>query len=500
MEVTVLTLREDAEGLHEAAKQNGREFLRDLAKLEAVAKPEKSKQDPRIFTDAYLRNLKPRAVPYKRSEKAPKGEGRLIVKVLPNGTKECYFRYRPDGEDKTVVLGRYDALGRSGLTLAALRVKALEKRALQRSTGDVKEHEKAVERKKQVEARKGSLHQLLDAYVQSLRDADKVSAAGVNYVLQLHVVKAFPEIVAKRANEVEGGDIQLILGKMVRKHITRGVNMCRAYLHAAFQFGAKADHDPRTVAKEGVLFGLKYNPVSLVPVIREYDQPTDEREVLTEADLWAYWHALDALPVVQRAILRFNLAIGQQRPKQLLRADWPHFDFDANTVLLKDSKGRKGRAAMRDHLVPLTGLALRELKPLRELNDKRGLQLTANDGSSLANTPFSADGKRRLCLDTLSHAVSEISTKLKREKGIEPFDQRDLRRAVETQLQKLGIDKEVRAHLLSHGRSQGIQSKHYERYDFLDEKRLALRKWTAHLQRIIEGGRAAKVTPLRKSA
>jgi hypothetical protein len=46
-----------------------------------------------------------------------------------------------------------------------------------------------------------------------------------------------------------------------------------------------------------------------------------------------------------------------------------------------------------------------------------------------------------------------------------------VRTTVETMLQKLGVDKEVRPHLLSHGRTRGVQGQHYERYDFLDEKR-----------------------------
>lgn len=66
-------------------------------------------------------------------------------------------------------------------------------------------------------------------------------------------------------------------------------------------------------------------------------------------------------------------------------------------------------------------------------------------------------------------------------------------------LQKLGIDKEVRAHLLSHGRSKGVQGKHYERYDFLAEKRTALEKWGDHLQRIIDPKRQAKVIKLHQA-
>jgi integrase len=170
--------------------------------------------------------------------------------------------------------------------------------------------------------------------------------------------------------------------------------------------------------------------------------------------------------MARRATLRLNLALAQQRPTQLLRADWPDFDFEQDTLLLRDSKGQGGS---RDHLLPLTSFALEQLKPLRELNGH------AQDGEK-APSPFSSGGKRGMVVETLSKVVAEVAAKLKKDKKIEPFDQRDLRRTAETMLQKLGVDREVRAHLLSHGRNQGVQGVHYERYDFLDEKRRALRK------------------------
>jgi integrase len=99
------------------------------------------------------------------------------------------------------------------------------------------------------------------------------------------------------------------------------------------------------------------------PRIAEYERTSDR--ALSEDELRAYWKALDELPLVQRATLRFNLALAQQRPTQLRRADWPDFGFDQDTLLLRDGKGRGGS---RDHLLPLTSFALEQLKPLRQLN------------------------------------------------------------------------------------------------------------------------------------
>src|SRR2546425_10693266 len=123
----------------------------------------------RVFTDPFIRALRAKDKPYKLSEHAPKGEGRLIVRVLPSGTKEFFYRYRTGDQDKTLMLGRYDQTGRNGKTLAGIRKALRENRELQRETGDVKEHRMAEARKVDVEARRGSLEQLLQAYVSHLK-------------------------------------------------------------------------------------------------------------------------------------------------------------------------------------------------------------------------------------------------------------------------------------------------------------------------------------------
>ena len=72
--------------------------------------------------------------------------------------------------------------------------------------------------------------------------------------------------------------------------------------------------------------------------------------------------------------------------------------------------------------------------------------------------------------------VTEIATTMKGE----PFDLRDIRRTVETMLASLGVSRDIRAQLLSHGIS-GVQAQHYDRHDYLEEKRATLIKWERHL-------------------
>ncbi len=430
----------------------------------------------RTFTDSYIRNLRPKDRPYKRSESARKGEGRFIVRVLPSGIKEFFYRYRVNGQDKTLAVGRYGG----GRTLADITKEFREKRDLQANTGDVKTHIQAEKRRVEIEQRQGTFGQLLDAYIEMLESARKPSASEVKRLFKLHVRGPFPSLVKAKASEITADDVTHMLARMVNRGITRQVNVLRAYLRAAFQHGAEAAHDPRTIARDGVLFGLSGNPVAMVKKIAEYER-VGERN-LTENELAEFWKGLDTLPPVQRAALRFNLALGGQRPKQLLRATWKSFDFEGKTLLISDIKGRGGS---RDHLLPLTDFAIEQLKPIRKLNSE-------------ATFPFTADGKKAMVLTTLSVAVREVSDKIHMTHQIPKFQQRDLRRTCETMLQKLGVDKEVRAHLLSHGRTAGVQGKHYERYDFLPEKRQALEKWADKIQRILNPKRKAKVVDLAK--
>lgn len=59
-----------------------------------------------------------------------------------------------------------------------------------------------------------------------------------------------------------------ILSNMIQRDAVVQSNRVRSYLHAAFQFGLKADNDPANMNK-CVIFGLQLNPVSLIPRCRK---------------------------------------------------------------------------------------------------------------------------------------------------------------------------------------------------------------------------------------
>src|SRR5689334_15039923 len=76
---------------------------------------------------------------YRVSERAPRGEGRLYVRVLPFGLDQFYYCIRAGRRDRTVRIGRFEQTpGQSGISLEEVRRRLRGLVALQRDTGDVK--------------------------------------------------------------------------------------------------------------------------------------------------------------------------------------------------------------------------------------------------------------------------------------------------------------------------------------------------------------------------
>jgi hypothetical protein len=92
-----------------------------------------------------------------------------------------------------------------------------------------------------------------------------------------------------------------------------------------------------------------------------------------------------------------------------------------------------------------------------------------------------AQYERRVFVTTLTHVVGNISAAMvEAREAREPFELRDIRRTAETML---GVSKDIRAQLQSHGLG-GVQGRHYDKHEYMDEKREALERWAAHLEEL----------------
>jgi hypothetical protein len=104
---------------------------------------------------------------------------------------------------------------------------------------------------------------------------------------------------------------------------------------------------------------------------------------------------------------------------------------------------------------------------------------------------FSTDGVTPMRLETVSVFVSEVSDAMvAANESREPFQLRDLRRTLETLLASLGVSRDVRGQVQSHGLG-GVQNRHYDRHEYLAEKRATLALLEAQLARL----RTAEAAP-----
>lgn len=423
------------------------------------------------------------------------GGGRLIVraKKTHNGTaRDFFFRYRREA-DRTISIGRHGN-GRNGrtMTLKQAREKAGElsrllienkdpqtQRVIQREEN--RRTEQAQRAAIQLEAMKGTLSDLVASYVSYLEAAGKESADDTKKTLNLHVLKPFPQLAVKKARDITSEDITDVLARMIAKGIKRRTNIVRAMLRAAFANGVGLDNDPVRKAEalktgaEAKRFGIIGNPVADIPREADFDN-TGER-TLEDKELREYITELGSLHVAVAGALKIALFLGGQRMTQLLRATWDNYDAEDRVLALKDPKGRSGKRkkTVRPHDLPVSDRVASILGDLREIT---------KEGPYIFST---TKGKRPVDLSTLSNAVSEIGVKLDKSDPPNPFTAADIRRTAETRLAALGVSKEHRAQLLSHGRKQGVQEKHYDRHDYLLEKAAALAKWEQHLDEVLTG-------------
>jgi integrase len=425
-----------------------------------------------------------------------RGVGRLQFRACQTGECLAYFRYTDaEGKQPRLHIGVYDAEGRAGLTLRAARAKAGElSKVYQDGHRDLHayiEHQQAQERahiesaKREREqaarkAKSGTVRALFAGYIAHLERKGKSSAQDARNIIRRNVLDAFPHLAEMRAADITHRDASAILAKLIDRGAGRTAAKLRAYGRAAWAAAISAEGDP-TVHPDLHGFELTANPWALVPAKALAAFNNARRRALSEPELRAFLRALDKRPGFHSDVIMLHLLTGGQRSAQLLRLRRADVDTAARTILLFDGKGN--RKQPRPHLLPLTDRAAAILARL----------MASNPDSAHV---FTAHGKVATRSETISQAVAEISDEMVKAKTArEPFDLRDVRRTCETMLAAMGISRDVRAVLLSHGLG-GVQARHYDMHEYADEKRNALEAWDAKLQGIASGKQQTNVLSL----
>ena len=405
---------------------------------------------------------------------------RLVLRCQPTGSASWLFRYSHNGKRHQIKLGNLSALD-----MTAARAAALKHADTYNETPDVQGKLRAddaaqavalaAEKAKsaavvysQEQREKYTLENLMTMYVDYLAKLDKSTTARDVKSLSKHLAT----IASKTAAEVSKRDLVTVQRVLLDEGKGRTANKLRSFVHAAYALVLRSESDataPSAALDFATTGGVEINPAALLAVAKGFSGTRDR--VLTDIEMLKLLKHAKTAGAVGLAVSA-TVLLGGQRMAQLLRAKTA--DVQDDFLVLLDPKGK--RDTPRRHPIPLEGMAGDIVKS------------TVDQAKTLkTELLFSSTGKVQLSACTVSIYVSEVSAEFVAT-GVSktPFTLADLRRTIETRLAGMGVSKDHRAYLQSHGLS-GVQTRHYDRHEYEAEKREALRKlhrWIASLGKV----------------
>lgn len=256
-------------------------------------------------------------------------------------------------------------------------------------------------------------------------------------------------------------------------------------------------------AIEQRIYGLKVSPASDIKPVSIVGEKVARNHTLDDEELRAFWRAACRMPYPAGPAYQLLLLTGLRLAEvsdaswtefhpTVARAirqrgdrpiDWSQFDQQQLTWTIPATrmKGRNHKA--RAHVVPLTVEMLQILEGLPQFIGGEFL-FSRNAGRKPA--VMSTEIK-----DDLDAAMVVVLKEMAQQRGddpatvqLRPWVNHDLRRVVRSGLSRLKVSEEVREAVLAHARA-GIKGV-YDQHDYFDEKRDALRQWSALLHSIVE--------------
>ncbi|OKP31378.1 tyrosine-type recombinase/integrase [Serratia fonticola] len=398
-----------------------------------------------LLTDSKIKGIKPKAQAYYVWQaSATRGTGRLGLKIHPSGRKVFVYKYHKDGERKFLSLGDYPTLSLAEATAKALTA-AANKSAPEKS---IAEH--------------ATIKQLFDDYIadqkkRGKRSYDKTQNR-LNQVLDSkHIAPSTP------AKDITPDHIKKVLAEFIARGADAGANKVRSNLHAVFNFGLFSDNDPARI-DDKTIYGMDRNPVTVVPSQRGVDKALDR--FLAWDELSKLLHMLQVPPEASpmnpdfAQLLLLCIHTAGQRPWEIMTNTKDNWDKKGRTLTVPPHISKNSDY----HVIPLSSSANKIL----QLQEKR------HPESSFLFPASSAEGH------LLSAEYSKQLRKFCLKTGFEKFTPRDIRRTFKTLAGDMGVTSEMRDRLQNH-KKPGVSSKHYDRYDYLREKRDIIEQWEKKL-------------------
>lgn len=297
------------------------------------------------------------------------------------------------------------------------------------------------------DTRPGTVADLFEAYVAYLKEGGKSSWKEAEKGLN----KIADTLGRNRpARDIEPDEITAIIRPIYERGKRSMADHVRSYIRSAFSWGLKSEHDYRSTAARR--FRLTYNPAAGIPT----EPKTIGTRWLSEDEFVRLYRWLECPdtavhPSYARAVQIIMLT--GQRVEEIARL---HVDqWDAKERIIDWTKTKN----LQPHAVPVPLLAAELIESIIP-NEHGWFFPSAKDPSK-----------------PVSHGTLYSFIWRQRDRGVIPHaTNRDLRRTFKTLAGKAGVPKEIRDRLQNHA-LQDVSSKHYDRWNYMVEKRAGMAKW-----------------------
>jgi integrase len=361
---------------------------------------------------------------------APRGFG---VRVTAGGTRSFVVNYRHRGRECRYTIGQYPDWS----ALRAVRAARELRQRIDRGENPLNDRIPPVRPKTVGDVLEDFITRYVEAPTHPLRSASK-------YVYSLRKLVT-PAIGKVGIHEIRRSRIAEMLDTIADRNGPVQADRTLGYLRKAFNWYATRDDDFVPPIVKGMA------------LTRSSERARDR--VLSDDELRLIWPCLTGtFGGLVRALL-----LTAQRRSEVGQMHWREIDKDGVWTIPAERYKTK-----RANAVPLSGAAL----TLIEVQSKSGEYVFSLQG----NGPFSQYTTGKAALDA---AIAEANGG----ERLAPWTLHDLRRTAKTLMVRAGVRPDISERVLGHV-IHGVEGV-YDRHSYLDEKRDALERLAAALERIL---------------